>query len=127
MTVLIDSWTWIEYWKGGDLAKEAAQHIEGEEESIVSTINLAEVYFWVSRYYDETTANGKLLTIEKRCHVISVDRDVAIEAAKTKRKEKLALADSLILATARKAGAQVVTGDRDMKGLKDVIFLSAKK
>jgi predicted nucleic acid-binding protein len=127
LTVLIDSWAWIEYWKGGDFAREAAEYIEGEDEAVVSTINLAEVYFWVSRYYDEATANRKLVTVEKRCHVMSVERDVAIEAAKTKRREKLALADSLILATAMKAGAKVVTGDPDMKGLKDIIFLLAKK
>jgi predicted nucleic acid-binding protein len=126
MTVLIDSWAWIEYWKGGDFAKQAAAYIEGDEESVVSTINLAEVYFWVSRYYDETIANEKLGTIEKRCHVISVEKDLAIEGAKIKRKNKLALADSLILATARQTGGRIVTGDPDMKGLKEVIFLSAR-
>ncbi len=123
MTVLIDSWAWIEYWKGGRFASEAAAYIEGEDESVVSTINLAEVYFWVSRYYDETTANEKLATIDRRCHVISVEKDIAIEAAKIKKRDKLALADSLILATARQAGGRVVTGDPDMKGHKDVIFL----
>lgn len=124
MTVLIDSWAWIEYWKGGKLAEEAATYIDGEEESVVSTINLAEVYLAIARSYDETTASGKVSTVEKRCHVVPVERDTAVEAAKIKRKEKLGLADSLILATARQAGAKVVTGDPDMKGLRDVIFLA---
>ncbi len=48
MTVLIDSWTWIEYWKGGKLAKVAAAYIEGDEESVVSTVNISEVYFWIA-------------------------------------------------------------------------------
>ncbi|MDA4122816.1 MAG: type II toxin-antitoxin system VapC family toxin [Thaumarchaeota archaeon] len=123
MTVLIDSWVWIEYWKGGDLGEEAARYVEGDEEAIVSTINIAEVYFWVSRYYNQRTADEKLRTIEKRAHVIPLEKDVATEAARIRLKEKLALADSLVLATARSATAKVVTGDSDLKHIRDVIFL----
>ncbi len=126
MTVLIDSWAWIEYWKGGRLAEGAASYIDGDEESVVSAINLAEVYLWVARSYGDATAEEKVATMEKRCHVIPVERDVAVEAAKIKRKEKLGLADSLILATARQVGGRVVTGDADMKDLRDVVFLATR-
>ncbi len=123
MTVLIDSWTWIEYWKGGKLAKVAAPYIEGDEDSVVSTVNISEVYFWVARYYDEATAAEKLKTVEKRCSVVAVDKEIAIGAAKIKIECKLGLADSLIMATARHVRGKVVTGDPDMEDLKDVIFL----
>ena len=126
MTVLIDSWAWIEYWKGGKLGEEAASFIDGEEESVVSTINLAEVYLWVAKSYGEATAGEKVATVEKRCHVVPVERDIAVEAAKIKRRERLGLADSLILATARQFGGKVVTGDPDMKGLRDVAFLAGR-
>ena len=124
MTVLIDSWGWIEYWKGGKVAEDAAAYIEGDEESFVSTINLAEVYLWVAKSYDEATAGEKVATVERRCHVLPVERDTVIEAAKIKKREKLGLADSLILASARQVGARVVTGDPDLNGLRDVVFLS---
>jgi predicted nucleic acid-binding protein len=123
MTVLIDSWAWIEYWKGGELAKKAASHIEGDEESVVSAVNITEIYFWVARYYGQEKADEKLRTVEKRCHVIPVDKEIAIAAAKIRIQNKLALADSLIVATARSAGGKVVSGDSDMKHLEDVIFL----
>lgn len=123
---MIDSWAWIEYWKGGKLAGEAASYIDGDEDSVVSTINLAEVYLAIAKSYDETTAGEKIATMEKRCHVVAVERDIAIEAARIKRKEKLGLADSLILATARQVGAKVVTGDPDMKGFRDVAFLGSR-
>ena len=126
MTVLIDSWAWVEYWKGGKLAEEAASYIDGDEDSVVSTMNLAEVYLAIARSYDEATAGEKIATMEKRCHVVPVERDIAIEAAKIKRKEKLGLADSLIMATARQVGAKVVTGDPDMKGFRDVVFLGSR-
>jgi predicted nucleic acid-binding protein len=120
---LIDSWAWIEYWKGGELAKEAARFIDGDEESVVSAINVAEIYFWVARYYGERTADAKLKTVEKRCHVIPVEKELAVDAAKIRITDKLALADSIIVATARRAGGKVVSGDPDLKLLKDVIFL----
>lgn len=123
---MIDSWVWIEYWKGGRFAKGAAEYIEGDEESVVSAINLAEVHFWVARFYDDATADAKVSTIEKRCHVVAVEKDIAIEAARIKRKEKLGLADSLIVATARKVGGKVVTGDPDMRGLGEVVFLAGR-
>ena len=126
MTVLIDSWAWIEYWKGGKLAEAAASYIDGDEESVVSTINLAEVYLTIAKSYDEATAGEKVATIEKRCHVIPVDRDIAIEAAKIKKKERLGLADSVILATARQVGGRVVTGDPDMKAFSDVAYLGGR-
>ena len=34
MTVLIDSWAWVEYWKGGKDAPKAAEQIEGTEEAV---------------------------------------------------------------------------------------------
>jgi len=120
---LIDSWAWIEYWKGGELAKEAARYIEGDEESIVSAINIAEIHSWVSRYYGQGKADEKIRTVERRCHVIAVEKEIAIAAAKIRILDKLALADSLIVATARSAGGKVVSGDSDMKRLDDVIFL----
>jgi predicted nucleic acid-binding protein len=123
---LIDSWAWIEYWKGGKLAGEAASYIDGDEESVVSTINLAEVYLWIARSYGELTAGEKIATVEKRCHVLPVERETVIEAARIKRKERLGLADSLILATARQVGGRLVTGDPGMKGLRDVVFLAGR-
>lgn len=123
LTVLIDSWTWVEYWRGGRYSKAAAEHIEGDDEAIISTINLAEVYGWVLRFYDEKKAEEKRTTLEKRCYITPVDTEIAIEAAKIKRRLRLALADSLILATARRSKAKVVTGDYDFKPLKETIFI----
>ena len=124
MTVLIDSWTWIEYWKGGKSAKEASTYIEGDEEAFISTVNLAEVYYWVLRYYDEGTADEKASTMLKRCSVIPVENETAIGAAKARKRHGLAFADSLVYATARGLGASLVTGDADLGGLDGTVILS---
>ena len=123
MTVLIDSWAWIEYWKGGRYSEDVGSYIEGDEEAVVSTINLTEVYYWILRFYDGKIAEQKRALIEKRCYIIPVEVSIAVLAAKIKRELRLALADSLILATARQSGAKLVTGDPDFKQLKEAFFI----
>lgn len=123
MTVLIDSWTWVEYWSGDSKADEAAAYIDGVEAAVVSTINIAEVYHWILLHYDEKTAKEKREIIKRRCFIIPVSEEIAIEAARIKHSTKLALADSLILATAKSVEAKVVTGDHDFKGLDGVNYI----
>ena len=110
MTVLIDSWAWIEYWKGAKPAKSAAEYIESGEEAIVSSLNLLEIYTWFSRYYSENTAKEQVGVIEGRCYIIPVEKEIAITAAKLKLRHKLGIADAVVLATAKQFGAKVVTG-----------------
>jgi len=113
----------VEYWKGGPKADAAATYIDGAEAAIVSTVNIAEVYHWILAHYDAKTAEEKKATIKRRCFVVPVSEDIAVEAARTKYARKIALADSLILATAKSAGAEVVTGDANFKGLDGLIYI----
>ncbi len=121
---MIDSWSWIEYWKGTRHSEKASRYIEGTDTAIVSTINLAEIYFSILRDYDEAKAREKLDTVRKRCFLIPLDDKTAVEAARLKHSLKLAMADSIILATARARNAKVVTGDKDFKGLPDTLFIA---
>jgi toxin FitB len=123
MTVLIDSWTWIEYWKGGKAKKKAAEYIESEQDALVSTLNLLEIYTWFTRYYSENTAKEQTDKVESRCYAIPVEKEVAIAAAKLKIKYKLGIADSVVLATAKQFNAKVVTGDPDFKKIDGVLFI----
>jgi len=59
LTVLVDSWAWVEYWSGGSHADQVALHIEGNENAMLSTINLAEIYHWILLHYDEKAAEEK--------------------------------------------------------------------
>ena len=123
MTVLIDSWAWIEYWRGGPRSNESAKYVEGSEMALASTVNLTETFFWVLRHYGEGKAGEKRETLKKRCFLIPVDEEISVEAARLKQSLKTSLADSLILATARSRGAKVVTGDPDFKKIPDAIYI----
>ncbi|MEE8168664.1 MAG: type II toxin-antitoxin system VapC family toxin [Candidatus Hydrothermarchaeales archaeon] len=123
MTVLIDSWAWIEYFRGSETGRKAGRIIEDEEEAVVSTINIAEVYRWVLRFYDEDKAKEKVSAMKQRCFVINVTEEIAIKSAKIKHETKLGLGDAIILATANQGNARVLTGDPDFKGMEDVVYL----
>lgn len=123
MTVLIDSWTWIEYWKGGKYARDAMKYIESDEDAFVSTINLIETYSWFAKYYDENAAKSRMDVIERRCYVIPVEKDIALDAARLKLKHKLGIADSVILATAKQVNGKLVTGDPDFRDMEGIIFI----
>ncbi len=125
MTVLIDSSASIEYWRGGTFAGKAAKYIEGSETAVLSTVNLTEIFFWVLRQYDEKKVEEKRETLKKRCYLIPLDEETAVDAARFKRTLRLSLADSIILATAKNRGPKVVTGDKDFKGPSDTLFIGA--
>ena len=124
MTVLIDSWTWIEYFKGSKSGERARKIIEdSDERAIVSAINVAEVYGWIMRCYDERAADEKRAAMRERAFVCDVDEEIAVEAARTKQQKKWGLGDAIVFATAKKSEATIVTGDPHFRDLENVIFL----
>jgi len=120
---LIDTHGWIEYWKGGEKAEDIAIYIEGNEEIIVSTINLLEIEYWLSKHFGPSVAKNKLQVVMKRSFVIEVDEEIVKEASKLRITYKLPLISSIILATARKYKARIVTGDSKLKDYDEVIYI----
>jgi predicted nucleic acid-binding protein len=124
LTVLIDSWAWIEYFQGSNAGKAVMGYLDDDQELIISAINLSEVYRWILHFYDERIAEEKKTAMKERCLLIDVDEEIAVEAARIKHRLKWGLGDSIVYATARREAASVLTGDSDFKGQNDVIFLS---
>jgi predicted nucleic acid-binding protein len=120
---LIDSWAWIEYFKGTPAGKRAKPLIEGTEEIMVSTINLAEVYRWILHHYNESLAEEKLKAIKARTIIQDVTEEIAVEAAKLREAKKWGLGDALIYATVKVRNAKILTGDPDFKGTERAIFI----
>lgn len=122
---MIDSWAWVEYFKGSRAGAKARAVIEDEEKAVISTINLAEVYRWVLRFYGEDAAEEKIGVMKQRCFVVDVTEEIAVKCAKIKHERGMGLGDAIILATANQEAAKVVTGDPDFKGLEGVVYLGA--
>lgn len=124
LTVLIDSWAWIEFYAGSEAGEKVKAYVMDEDQDIIiSTINLAEIYQVALRSFDEKTADARRRALKNRCNIISVDEEIAVMAARIKHDLKWGLGDALIYATAKREGAKVLTGDLHFKGLSDVIYL----
>jgi predicted nucleic acid-binding protein len=82
----------------------------------VSVIEMYEVYKVIRRDLSEERAVAAVAAM-KRATIAPVDDSLALEAADISLTHGLAMADSLVYATARRHGAKVVTADADFEEL----------
>ncbi len=122
---VVDSSGWIEYFAEGGNADRFASPIRDVDNLIVPTICIYEVFKRLLMERDEDSA---LLSVGLMSHgrEVELDRNIAIEAAQISRELKLAMADSIILATARLHNATLWTQDAHFKNMKDVKYFEKK-
>jgi predicted nucleic acid-binding protein len=82
----------------------------------VSTIEIYEVYKVIRRDLSEERAL-EAVSVLRRATIAPVDEPLALEAADLSLAHGLAMADSLVYATALRFGATLVTGDDDFDRL----------
>jgi predicted nucleic acid-binding protein len=88
----------------------------------VSAIEAYEVYKVIRRDLSEERAIEAVAAL-RHARVVPVDESLALEAADISLAHRLAMADSLVYATARRSGAILVTGDADFEGLPDTVVI----
>ncbi len=123
MITVIDSWAWIEYFKGSLAGEKVKKTIEVGGEFIISSINAAEVYRHFLSNYNEEDAKSAISFMLTVAFVTPVSLPIAINSAKIKHEKKIGLGDSIIMATAAEHKAHVLTGDPDFKKEKNVIYI----
>jgi predicted nucleic acid-binding protein len=122
---VVDSSGWIEYFTEGANAGFFAPSIRKVDELIVPTICIYEVF---KRLLAERDEDSALLSVGLMSHgrEVELDRNIAIDAAQISRELKLAMADSIILATARAHKATLWTQDAHFKGMDGVKYIEKK-
>ena len=123
---VVDSSAWLEYFAGGPNAGFFAPAIEDTEELLVPSIVLLEVF---KRFLQQRSESDALqaAAIMRQGTTVDLDGALALSAAKLGITNKLPLADSVILATARRFDATVWTQDEDFDGLPSVKYRPKKK
>ena len=117
---LVDSSGWLEYFTNGKNADFFAAAIEDTEHSIVSTINLYEVFTKILQQGDENSAL-QAIALMQQGKVVDVDSSISLLSAKQSIDLKLPMADSIILTTAHVFSATLWTQDSnftDIPGIK---------
>ncbi len=122
---LVDSSGWIEYFVDGPKAKFFAGAIEDTDHLLVPTICLFEVFKKVLQHRGESDALNAATQMEEG-QVIDLDRSLALRAARLSLGMKLAMADSIIVATSQAFGATIWTQDADFAALPGVKYVAKK-
>ncbi|MBI4360807.1 type II toxin-antitoxin system VapC family toxin [Candidatus Micrarchaeota archaeon] len=122
---LLDSSVWIDYFTGAPWTRQVASIVQSSEPIFLSVVNLVEIY---SKYLlrSESEAEKIKRILLSRCRIIEVNQDIALQASALKAKHTMAIADAMILATARSQGVSLLTYDSDFQGLKGVRVLKRR-
>ncbi len=118
---VVDSSGWLEYFANGPNASFFAPAIEDADRLVVPALVTFEVFRYVLLRSDEDSALRAFAAMRPD-RAVELDQSLAINAARISAAEKLPLADSIILATAQRLGAQLWTQDSDLKGFENVQF-----
>ena len=115
----VDSSGWIEYLSGGPNAAFFREPIEDPAALLIPTLSLFEVYRHLLRHVGRDDALRVMAAMCRRT-VADLDDRLALAAAELSSATRLAMVDSVMLATARAHGAVPWTQDADFDGLEDV-------
>ncbi|MDE1855973.1 MAG: PIN domain-containing protein [Candidatus Micrarchaeota archaeon] len=122
---VVDSWAWIEYFRGSRYGDIAKRHMDAGE-LFTSSFTVSEVTSKFDR--EGLDVDEAFKAIISKSAVVSVDAADAKEAgmlhSSTKKlRPNFSLGDAFVLHTAKKLGAKVLTGDPDFKGLREAVML----
>ena len=118
---VVDSSAWLEYFGDGPNASVFAEPIEQPAELVVPALTLFEVF---KRTY-QLKGEGRALdaiAVMMQGQVADLSATVAIDSARLSLETGLAMADAIILATARATGAVLWTQDSHFEGIENVEF-----
>jgi len=119
---VVDSSGWLEYFADGANADFFSAAIENPTELIVPAISIYEVFKRVLEQRGEGDAL-QAVALMAQGKVVELDMRVALEAARLSLEEKLPMADSIILATARLSKATLWTQDGDFEKIQGVQYI----
>ena len=125
MNYLLDSSAWIEYFEGSLKGEKVSKILRSEKVYSVNLIIAEIVSKFKRKGMDFNQAYRVLLS---NSVIVELTSEIAKEAgilhADMKKKIKdFGLADAIILISARKIKAKVVTGDKHFKSFKEVMWI----
>ena len=116
---VVDTSAWIEWLTASALGQKLGRQFPDKAQCIVPTIVQLELSKWLLREAGEDEAD-QVIAYTQKCVVVPLDTTIALLAADLHRDHKLATADAIVYATARRTGAELLTCDTHFEGLPDV-------
>jgi predicted nucleic acid-binding protein len=122
---VVDSSGWLEYFAKGPNGEFFAPAIQDSDHLVVPTISIYEVYKRIVLQRDEEEALNAVGWMALG-QIADLTQEIALNAADLSVENKLPMADSIILATARANNASLWTQDEHFNGLADVKYIEKK-
>ncbi len=116
---VIDASAWIEYFNGSPVGKQVHEVIASDATIFTNVINEYEVFVQSLRSRNKQAAKDALDFIENNSNVVQLNRELIEEAALLKASRGIAMADSLVAATALRFNAIILTSDSDFNKVKE--------
>ena len=120
---LVDSSGWLEFLAEGPNAAHFTEPLSDPARVVVPTISLHEVFRVVLRTRGEHDA-FRAASLMQQGREVPLSSALALEAARLVHELRLAMADAVILATARATGAKLWTQDVDFEGIAGVRYFA---
>jgi predicted nucleic acid-binding protein len=119
---IVDSSGWLEYFADADNAPYFAPVIEDTDQLIIPVLCVYEVF---KRLLALRGENDALVSIGDmhQGQIFELTAPIALQAAKLSTELNIAMADSIILATARAYDATLWTQDADFEGIPEVKYV----
>ncbi len=134
MILTIDTFAWVEIFRGTRLGRKARESIESAELCLTPSVVVAELARIADRQgLADDSIEGELVAVQEASSVVPIDFGIAIGAAHAVGELQAAatasglpppgLGDGLVLATARRAGGRLLTGDRHFQGCRETLWV----
>ena len=120
---IVDSSGWLAYFADAPQAEHFHKPLNDPSSLVVPTITLYEVFKVVLRESTENNALQAIAAMQKGT-TVDLTPSLAVYAAKLSQEYNLPMADSIILATAKKHEAVIWTMDADFQKIKGVKYFS---
>ena len=128
VNVVVDTYAWIEYFKGSAEGATAKKFIEGEFNLLTPSIVIAELS---DKYRLEGIVEWETRNrfIKLKSKMLVLDDNIADKAGELKQELKkmhadAGLTDAIVMAHAVDNGARILTGDKHLKHLKSAIDIT---
>ena len=122
---VVDSSGWLEYLADGPNADFFANSIVATADLLVPTLSLYEVFKRVLQQRGEGDALQSVALMQQGM-IVELSVSLALSAARISLNDRIPMADSIMLATARAYGATLWSQDSDFENIAGVKYIAKK-
>ena len=124
MPYIVDTYTWVEYFRGTSKGKNVKDKIESGD-NVTPTVVLAELKRKFTEWHRQDFED-KLEFIRENSRILDLDEQTAILAGEIRAQKpvpNMGLVDCILLALSRIYSIKVLTGDEHFKTLSEAEFI----